>query len=124
MKTVAEISGRLGPAGMAWLMIWRRKYGLSADAISKKLREKIGEDVEPRSIEEYLATKGASYMPESGPAQPEGPAPNVIGGQFSAAIERDIELALVSQLDSLGLQLFVDQDGRHGQLASLVASIC
>jgi RecB family endonuclease NucS len=35
--------------------------------------------------------------------------------QFSSAMERDIELALVSQLDTLGLRLFVDEVGRHGQ---------
>jgi RecB family endonuclease NucS len=30
-------------------------------------------------------------------------------------MERDIEQALVSQLDSLGLRLFTDQDGHSGQ---------
>jgi RecB family endonuclease NucS len=36
-------------------------------------------------------------------------------GGFSEAMEKDIEQALVSQLDSLGLQLFIDEDGRSGQ---------
>jgi hypothetical protein len=115
MKTVAEVSGRLGPAGMAWLMIWRPKYDLTTEAISKKLREKIGEEVEPASIEEYLTTKGAPYVSESGQPEADTPAPGTIAGQFSAAMERDIELALLSQLDSLGLQMFVDENGRHGQ---------
>jgi hypothetical protein len=100
---------------MAWLMIWRRKYNLTAEAISKKLREKIGEDVEPGSVEEYLARKGAPFVSGPGQPQPDLPASGTIAGQFSAAMERDIELALLSQLDSLGLQLFVDENGHSGQ---------
>jgi Holliday junction resolvase-like predicted endonuclease len=34
---------------------------------------------------------------------------------LSSALEYEIEQALVGQLDSLGLQLFVDQNGRRGQ---------
>ncbi|MBV9081279.1 MAG: DUF1016 family protein [Acidobacteriaceae bacterium] len=113
MKTVTDISSKLNPAGLAWLKIWRQKYNLTAESISRKLREKIGEDVDPASIEEYLQSRGLSSASDSDVPETNA-TENRLSSQFSAAMERDIELALLSQLDSLGLQLFIDEDGRDG----------
>jgi hypothetical protein len=98
---------------VAWLKIWRQKYGLSAEDICKKLREKTGEDVDPLSVEAYLVSKGAVYPPFD-PAEA-GFIPPARPSEFTNAMERDIESALLSQLDSLGLGLFVDENGRNGQ---------
>jgi hypothetical protein len=80
----------LSPAETAWLTIWRRKHGLTSDEICRKLREKKGADIDPATLDEYLLGKGVR-------------------------MHEDIEFALVLQLDSLGLRLFVDESGRSGQ---------
>lgn len=113
MKSIGEVAARLGPAGVAWLKIWRQKYGLSAEDICKKLREKTGEDVDPISVESYLVSKGAVYL--SSDSADSGLLPLTRPSEFTNAMERDIESALLSQLDSLGLRLFVDENGRNGQ---------
>jgi hypothetical protein len=65
MKNIGEVSARLGPAGVAWLKIWRQRYGLSAEDICKKLREKLGEDIDAVSVETYLVDRGAVYPPSA-----------------------------------------------------------
>ena len=92
---------------MAWLRIRRQKYGLSAEEICEKLREKAGD------VDACLVCKGAVYTP----AEPRDtailPPPGPSG--FTNAMKRDIESALLSQLDNIGLRLFVDDNGRSGQ---------
>ena len=113
MKNIDELLPKLSPADTAWLTIWRRKYGFTAEDISRKLREKKGEAVDPASIETYLSSKGVLPPPSDGT---DVGLPAAMGPvAFSNAMERDIESALLSQLDSLGLQLFVDESGRNGQ---------
>jgi hypothetical protein len=73
MRSINELAGRLGPAGVAWLKIWRQKYGLSAEDICKKLREKTGEEVNPAelicgillAIAPHLVDKESSMASES-----------------------------------------------------------
>jgi hypothetical protein len=113
VKNINEILPLMTDASKAWISIWRRKYGFSAEDICKKISEKFGEDVDPVSVEHYLHSKGVLPAPAvSQGAEPVIPTANF---NFPNAIERDIESALVSQLDSLGLRLFVDEKGRNGQ---------
>jgi hypothetical protein len=114
VKTIDELLPKMGPADTAWLKIWRQKYGLTAENISKKLQDKMGDAVDPVSIESYLLRKGVLPLPSDGTE--EGiPAATTDSVAFSSAMERDIESALLSQLNSLGLQLFTDDSGRNGQ---------
>jgi hypothetical protein len=102
---------QLAPAQMAWVTIWRKKYRLSSDDIAKKLH-KMGYDVDPISLEEYFQNKGMLPDPDEPGAVPPPQAPL---GQFITAMERDIETVLLSQLGSLGLTLYVAENGRNGQ---------
>jgi hypothetical protein len=114
MKKIEEILSKLSPADKAWLSIGPQKYNWSVDDVCKKVREKTGEDVDPTSVAEYLQSKGLSPVRTSADSEVEVRLP-ASSGQFSSAMERDIELALVTQLDTLGLRLFVDEAGRDGQ---------
>jgi hypothetical protein len=114
MKRVQEVLPRLSPADKAWVKIWRQKYGLTAEEVRQRLREKTREDIDPASIEEYWKSEGISPSQSATELETEGQTA-ATSGRFSGAMERDIELALVSQLDSLGLTLFVDEEGRNGQ---------
>jgi hypothetical protein len=107
----ADIMPQLAPAQMAWVTIWRKKYRLSSDDIAKKLH-KMGYDVDPISLEEYFQNKGMLPDPDEPGAVPPPQAPL---GQFITAMERDIETVLLSQLGSLGLTLYVAENGRNGQ---------
>ncbi len=113
MKNINELALKLGPAGVAWLKIWRQKYGLSAEDICKKLHHRMGEVVDPISVEAYLFSKGAVFPPSDPPDS--NFLPPARPSEFTNAMERDIESALLSQLDSLALRLYVDENGRNGQ---------
>jgi hypothetical protein len=76
--------------------------------------KKTGEDIDPASVEEFFQSEGLSRAISSADSEVDIRS-SASSGQFSSAMERDIELALVSQLDSLGLRLFVDEAGRNGQ---------
>jgi hypothetical protein len=106
---------KLNPAKTAWLTIWRQKYGLTADEICKKLRKNAGEDIDPASVEEYLQSRGLPLVSESTESELQEVAQPISQPQFSSAMERDVELALLPQLDSLGLKLFMDENGRSGR---------
>jgi hypothetical protein len=115
MKTLREVLPGLGDADKAWIKIWRKKYGLTAEEVRQKLRQKTNEDIDPASIEEYWKNEHITpTQPVTESLTGEQARPTT-SGQFSGAMERDIELALLNQLDSLGLTLFVDEQGRDGQ---------
>ncbi len=82
--------------------------GTPLNILSRNCGKKTGEDVDPASVVEYLQRNDL-------PVHPVSEAATSPSADFSEAMERDIELALVSQLDTLGLRLFIDQDGRSGQ---------
>ncbi len=63
MKHIKDV--KLNPAETAWLIIWRRKYGLTAIEICDKLRQKAGEDIDPATVEEYLQRRGVQPMIDS-----------------------------------------------------------
>jgi len=109
-----DILPKLSPAEKAWLTIGPQKYGWTINDLCQKLLEKTGQDVDPLSVEEYLRRKGLPVLSAMNASDPYA-SPSGTVSQFSGAMERDIELALVSQLDSFGLRLFVDSNERNGR---------
>lgn len=113
MKSFNELLKKVTPAEKAWLgTIGPRDRKWTVEDIVLAICEKTGEEVDPFTIEEYLRRKGL-------PVHHADPSVTVVSalpfGGFSEAMEKDIEQALVSQLDALGLQLFIDENGRSGQ---------
>jgi hypothetical protein len=113
MRSFDDLLKTLTPAEKAWLgTIGPRDHKWTVEDIIHEIRQKTAEDVDPSSVEDYLQRKGLPVR-HAGPSEIEAAISTSAG--FSDAMERDIEQALVSQLESLGLRLFIDQDGRSGQ---------
>jgi hypothetical protein len=108
MKSIEELLMKVNPAQRAWIgTIGPRDHNWTVADIILELQAKTGEQVDPASVEAYLSQNQLPIR--------QATASPPTTGQFSSAMERDIEIALVSQLDTLGLTLFVDQDGRSGK---------
>ena len=91
-----------------------RDYKWNAEKLRKKIKEWIDEDVDFASVEEFLENISAVGLSPDASEVELRALPS--SADFSHTTERDIESALVSQLDSLlGLKLFVDEDGRSGK---------
>jgi RecB family endonuclease NucS len=113
MKTIEELLPRLTPAERAWVTVGPRKYGWTVLDVVRHISAKTGEEADPATVEAYLQRNNlpVDISTEEGEIAVETQG----FATFSNAMERDIEIALVSQLDVLGLRLFVDDDGRSGK---------
>lgn len=114
MKSIEEALGSLTAAERAWVLIGPRKYNWTVAEVVRRVGDKTGEAIDPASEEAYLQRNN---VPVRHPSAEEPEMTSMLQGPaaFSEAMERDIEVALVSQLDELGLRLFVDDNGRSGK---------